>query len=145
MLENIIQHRACVMDCGRIPQHILQTSEKLWRVHNKTREFLETNCELTTFAIRDMLTPHCADTHWTFCQRLCEPWPRAFQVAFGAPGQEHHFFFVLDGHVYQSYAFEHGVQQSALDTRLPLWRHVSCDAEQYRDMPVYFLTCSKNV
>jgi hypothetical protein len=51
-----------------------------------------------------------------------------------------HEFMVHEGKVYQSYAFQHEVQERAFDPGKPYWAHVSHDPEGYKCyQPTFFV------
>lgn len=51
-----------------------------------------------------------------------------------------HAFVVADGHVFQSYAFQHPVESRPYDAARPYWQHVSCDADAYKNHTLLFWT-----
>jgi len=132
MLQRIKDHRSNITP----PEDLFLTAVGLWK--NRKDEFLQTNCELTTYAIRDMLTPDQADTAWTYVDILPEPLPRVFEVIFGELGGEDHFMMVMDGRIYQSYAFEHGVQETQYLPDQPLWKQVSVNSHLFECKPIFF-------
>ena len=137
MLARIKNHRETVSP----PVQITLTAKLVWKFRGKAIEFLYTNCELTTFAIRDMLTPGRADTAWKCVQHLPEPRPHAFEVLFGEVGEEGHFLFVIGNSVYQSFAFKHEVEESPYDSGKPFYAHISEKPHRFSDGPVSFCIC----
>lgn len=134
MLHAIIRHRSQI----EIPEHIGLAAVHIWKSQGKDKEFLETNCEITTHAIKDMLTPGKAYTEWIYSKDLPEDID-SFEVVFGELGGEDHFMFIIGDKIYQSYAFSHGVQESDYDKSKSFWEHVSCDKEKYRSKEYYFI------
>jgi len=127
------------------PEHILGAAKCIWKPINKAEDFLRTSCELTTYAIKDLITPGQAyDEHiWKYSETLPEPKPLFFEVIFGEPGGEEHFMFVIDDKLYQSYAFIHEVIETKYDPSIPLWRQVSHKHDKYINETVYFNILSK--
>lgn len=137
MLQRIKEHRASI----QVPDFLLFTAETLWAPLGKAETFLRTNCELTTYAIRDLLTPGEADNEqvWQFSAELPEPMPSAVEVIFGEPGQEDHFLFVLKGTVYQSFAFVHELSAVPYQPDKAFWQHIQSPlAAQFKDEPIFY-------
>lgn len=134
MLEKIINHRRKIDP----PEHLKVAALYMWKLQGKDKEFLETNCEMTTYAIKDMFYPGEAYNKWEYSQILPSD-ADMFEVVFGELGGEEHFMFVVGNKVYQSYAFEHGVQESNYDKTKYFWEHISRNKKKYEGMEIYFM------
>jgi hypothetical protein len=86
-----------------VPEWLLMTARLLWR--GREEHFLKTCCHAT-----------CARAHTLAVQDGVA----GFMVDFGGD----HALVVIGGHVYQSYAFESEVVESAYDPKRPLWTHI---------------------
>jgi len=95
-------------------------------------DFLRTNCQATVSRLRHLLLPD--ESRWRECTTL-PPGCTTYMVQFG---DDHEFMVINARHVIQAYAFKHGAQQSAFNPSLPLYTHVSRNAEEYQSIPPTF-------
>lgn len=138
MLQQIKDHRAKIDP----PTQIASAAQCIWKFSGKDQEFLRTNCDYTTYAIKDLLTPGEAETAWTYSE-VTKPYPYAFEIVFGEFGGEDHYMFVIGDKLYQSFAFVHEVIETSFDPDLPLWKQVSHESHKLANSPVHLYICSK--
>lgn len=123
------------------PDHIQMTAELIWSRYDREQEYLRTNCELTTYAIRDYLTPGCAydDEIWVSQTTLPKD-AKCFEVIFGEFGIEDHYMIIINGFVYQSFAFVKELFAMEYDPQIPFWRYVPVENKtDWKKKPLHFL------
>ncbi len=120
---------------AHVPVHLLETARFVWPA--REIEFLRTNCQSTCARLRHLILPD--EAKWV--EVFEPPAVSIYMVQFG----DDHEFMVANGRIFQSYAFEHEVEESAYDARKPYYMHVSRYSDAYRCYrPTFFVPSAIN-